>query len=78
MDDIGASNRGDWEAMKVLQAKLLPKRLDLLFHLQVGLLVIVKQVELVDHDRHVLESEQAHHRQVATCLGEHALSGINQ
>ena len=78
MDDIGASNGGDWEAMKLLQAKLLPKGLDLLFQLPVGLLVIVKQVELVDHDCHVLESEQAHNRQVATCLGEHALTGINQ
>ena len=40
MDNIGASNGGDWETMKLFQAKLLPKGLDLLFQLQVALLVL--------------------------------------
>ena len=56
MDDIGACDRRDREAVKILQTELLTKCLDLLFDLQIGLSVVIQQIQLVDHNRHVLQS----------------------
>ena len=56
MDDIGTCDRRDREAGKILQTELLTKCLDLLFDLQIVFSVIIQQIQLVDHDRHVLQS----------------------